>query len=125
LRRRRVALARGEFVLHYQPKVRCSDRWVCGVEDLLRCPGPARGLVAPGEFIPVLEECGLIGAVGDWALRQALADQRSWRDAGLAAPRMSVNVSPIQLRRLDFAEAIIEVVGAGCGGDIELEITES
>jgi EAL domain-containing protein (putative c-di-GMP-specific phosphodiesterase class I) len=93
----------------------------------MRWQEPDKGLVPPGEFIPLLEETGLILEAGSWALRQALADHRTLRERGLAPPRIAVNVSPMQLRRKDFADTVIDAVQAQ--GDnpeaLELEITES
>jgi diguanylate cyclase (GGDEF)-like protein len=121
----RRAIERDEFVLHYQPKVTLSDRRICGLEALIRWRDPKGGLVLPGRFIPVLEESGQIGEVGEWALRQALNDQKRWRAAGLAPPRVAVNVSALQLRKQDFAEVIAMIMAANTGASLELEITES
>jgi PAS domain S-box-containing protein/diguanylate cyclase (GGDEF)-like protein len=121
----RRAIERQEFVLYYQPKFTLADRRISGVEALMRWQDPAGGLVLPGQFIPVLEESGLIGAVGKWALQQALTDQRRWRAAGSAAPRVAVNVSALQLRKHDFAEMIEGIVASNEGAALELEITES
>ncbi|HEU0153247.1 MAG TPA: EAL domain-containing protein [Arenimonas sp.] len=121
----RQAIDRREFVLHYQPKVSITDRRIVGLEALIRWQDPEQGLVAPGRFIPVLEECGLIGEVGDWALRQALADQAAWWNLGLVAPRVAVNVSPLQLRKPGFANEIVDLAAEKSTTEIELEITES
>src|SRR6185369_8093722 len=128
----RRALERGEFVLHYQPKVRVSDRTMTGVEALIRWNDPLTGRqVPPKQFIPLLEETGLIAEVGAWALTQAARDRRAWRNAGGAeVPRVAVNVSPIQLRRRDFVKTVAEAIKAAGGGEVEtagldLEITES
>ncbi|HEY2346886.1 MAG TPA: EAL domain-containing protein [Xanthomonadaceae bacterium] len=121
----RRAIERQEFVLHYQPKISMADRRITSLEALIRWQHPERGLVPPMQFIPVLEECGLIGTVGEWAILQSLADQRRWRTDGLLAPRIAVNVSPLQLRRKDFAEAICAIVASNHGVELELEITES
>ena len=121
----RRAIERQEFVLHYQPKVNFSDGRIAGVEALIRWQDPEQGLVPPGDFIPALEEIGLIGTVGRWALGQALADQRRWCAAGFAPLRVAVNVSPLQLQRPDFAAHIGEIVTANGGAALELEITES
>jgi PAS domain S-box-containing protein/diguanylate cyclase (GGDEF)-like protein len=123
--RLRTALAEGQFVLHYQPKVRLDDCRICGVEALIRWQDPERGLVPPIRFIPVLEETGLIGAVGQWALRQALDDLRAWRAAGAAPLRVAVNVSPLQLNLDDFPEMVAGLIAATDGDALELEITES
>jgi len=128
----RRALERGEFVLHYQPKVRVSDRTMTGVEALIRWNDSLTGRqVPPMQFIPLLEETGLIAEVGAWALTQAARDRRAWRNAGGAeVPRVAVNVSPIQLRRRDFVKTVAEAIKAAGGGEVEaagldLEITES
>jgi diguanylate cyclase (GGDEF)-like protein/PAS domain S-box-containing protein len=124
----RQALEREEFVLHYQPKVNLVSGRLVGAEALIRWNDPCTGsLVPPGRFIPVLEETGLIHEVGRWALAQALADYRRWRDAGLPAVRIAVNVSPLQLRHRDFITDIEQAIGpAGQAADgLELEITES
>src|SRR5581483_10263707 len=77
-------------------------------------------------FIPLLEETGLIFEVGTWALRQAALEYRRWQKLGLPAPRVAVNVSPLQLRRRDFVESVRAVLGQGNGAvAIDLELTES
>jgi diguanylate cyclase (GGDEF)-like protein len=121
----RRAIERNEFVLYYQPKITLSDRRICGLEALIRWRDPKGGLVLPGRFIPVLEESGQIGEVGEWALRQALSDQQRWRAAGLAPPRVAVNVSASQLRKQEFADVIATIMAGNPGASLELEITES
>ncbi len=122
----RRALDHEEFVLHYQPKVNLLSGKVTGAEALLRWNDPETGLVAPGRFIPVLEETRLIYEVGRWAMRKAIEDYLRWRDAGPATVRIAVNVSPLQLRNRGFLaeiERAIEVDDQAAGG-LELEITE-
>jgi diguanylate cyclase (GGDEF)-like protein len=125
--RLRRAVEKQEFVLHYQPKYTLADGKICGMEALIRWQDPASGLVPPGTFIPLLEETGLILEVGKWALGRALAQHREWTAAGLAAPRIAVNVSPIQLQQKDFSDIVINVVQEqGDNPDaLELEVTES
>jgi PAS domain S-box-containing protein/diguanylate cyclase (GGDEF)-like protein len=125
--RLRRAIDCDEFVLHYQPKVRFSDRLICGVEALIRWQDPDRGLVPPMRFIPVLEETGLINTVGNWALQRACADLTSWIRAGAAPIRVAVNVSPLQLNQAGFASQVGKLLADGCGDAnlLELEITES
>jgi diguanylate cyclase (GGDEF)-like protein/PAS domain S-box-containing protein len=123
----RQALDREEFVLHYQPKVSMATGKLTGAEALIRWNDPRTGLVPPAKFIPILEETGLIFDVGRWALHQAITDYLRWRNAGLAAVRIAVNVSPLQLRHRGF---IAEIEGAICvdahaAVGLELEITES
>ena len=123
----RRAIEREEFVLHYQPKVRFSDRCICGAEALIRWQDPENGLVSPSRFIPVLEETGLISAVGKWVLQRALLDLASWTDAGASPIRVAVNVSPLQLNQANFAALVGKLLGDGSdvGDSLELEITES
>jgi diguanylate cyclase (GGDEF)-like protein len=122
----RAAIEKQEFVLHYQPKVDSASGRLAGVEALIRWQSPARGLVAPMEFIPLLEETGLILPVGEWALRQAVRDYSYWVAQGLAAPRVAVNVSAIQLRRPGFVEIVQDAISQGPQPHgLDLEITES
>ena len=123
----RLALDRSEFVLHYQPKVNLASGAVTSAEALIRWNDPRTGLVPPAQFIPVLEETGLIHAVGRWALRQAVSDYLRWRAAGLAVVRIAVNVSPLQLRNRNFLEEVRSAIGIDpfAPAGLELEITES
>ena len=121
----RQALRNEEFVLHYQPKVDTESRRIAGVEALIRWRSPELGLVPPMHFIPLMEETGMILEAGAWALRQAAADRGRWSVLGLPAPRVAVNVSPIQLRRKDFVATLAEAVGGAAHPGIDLEVTES
>ncbi len=122
----RQALEKEEFVLHYQPKVDTATRRVDSVEALIRWQSPELGLVPPMQFIPLLEETGLILEVGAWALGRAVVDHRTWTEQGLPAPRVSVNVSAVQLRKRDFVATVEEAIMAGSiPPGIDLEITES
>jgi diguanylate cyclase len=124
--RLRHALERGEFVLHYQPKVGLGTGMMTSVEALIRWLSPELGLVQPMQFIPLLEETGLIVAVGEWALRQAMSDHERWSRAVPHAPRVAVNVSVIQLRDPGFVAAVASATsGAAATPPIDLEITES
>ncbi|MBU1353997.1 MAG: EAL domain-containing protein [Gammaproteobacteria bacterium] len=125
--RLREALEQGQFVLHYQPKQHLASGAVAGAEALIRWNDPLRGLVPPGEFIPILEETGLIYDVGRWALRQALADNQRWRQAGLLAVRVAVNVSSLQLRHRGFIAEVRDAIASDpyAASGLELEITES
>jgi EAL domain-containing protein (putative c-di-GMP-specific phosphodiesterase class I) len=123
----RQALDNEEFVLHYQPKINLQSGRLTSAEALIRWSDPRTGLVPPGMFIPILEETGLIYEVGRWALRKSLADYLRWRNAGLFAVRIAVNVSPLQLRHPGFIgeiEQILSVHPLAAEG-LELEITES
>jgi diguanylate cyclase (GGDEF)-like protein/PAS domain S-box-containing protein len=123
----RKAIDNEEFVLYYQPKVDIVSGEVNCAEALIRWNDPLTGLVAPGEFIPILEETGLIYEVGRWALNQAIADNLRWRKAGLPAIRIAVNVSALQLHRASFIGEIEEAIAIDAHGaeGLELEITES
>jgi diguanylate cyclase (GGDEF)-like protein/PAS domain S-box-containing protein len=123
----RRALERDEFVLHYQPKMCAASGKLSGAEALIRWNDPNNGLVAPGRFIPVLEETGLIYEVGRWALRQTIAEHLRWRDAGLPDIRIAVNVSPLQLRNRAYIAQIEQDLGADprAASGVELEVTES
>ena len=125
--RLRDALEQGQFVLHYQPKQHLATGAIAGAEALIRWNDPCRGLVPPAQFIPMLEETGLIYDVGRWALRQALADNLRWRQAGLAPQRVAVNVSFLQLRHRGFIAEVRDAVAhdAQAAAGLELEITES
>jgi diguanylate cyclase (GGDEF)-like protein len=123
--RLRLALERNQFVLHYQPKVMVATGRVVGVEALLRWLDPARGLMAPNAFLPILESTGLIAPVGEWAVKQAAEDCRRWSTLGLPPVRVAVNAAPAQLRRRDFAAKVIDAASLlegqkGWGLDIEL-----
>jgi EAL domain-containing protein (putative c-di-GMP-specific phosphodiesterase class I) len=125
--RLREALEKHQFVLHYQPKVNIASGKLTGTEALIRWNDPQSGLVPPDRFIPILEQTGLIHDVGRWALTQALADYQRWRDTGLQAVRIAVNVSAVQLRNRDFVAEIERVISVapGAAAGLELEITES
>jgi diguanylate cyclase (GGDEF)-like protein/PAS domain S-box-containing protein len=122
----RRALEREEFVLYYQPKVTLDRGELVGVEALIRWRSPELGLVPPARFIPLLEETGLILPVGNWALARASRDHRGWVERKLKAPRVAVNLSPLQLRQRDFVSVIEQAIVDGVAPTgIDLEITES
>ena len=123
----RHAIDSEEFVLHYQPKINLKSGKVVAAEALIRWNNPRTGLVLPGEFIPLLEETGLIFEVGRWALRKSIEDNLRWRNAGLASMRIAVNVSPLQLRNRNFVAEIKRKISTEprAAEGLELEITES
>lgn len=123
----RRALDRDEFTLHYQPKVDLATSRITGVEALLRWAHPEWGLVQPDRFIAIAEECGLIVPIGRWVLREACLQAVRWRDAGIAAVSVAVNVSALEFRHREFfdhAVAVFEETGVdpAC---IQLELTET
>jgi diguanylate cyclase (GGDEF)-like protein/PAS domain S-box-containing protein len=123
----RSALEKEEFVLHYQPKVSLLTGKLTSAEALIRWNDPQTGLVPPGQFIPILEETGLIHDVGRWALRKSLEEYLRWLAAGLPAVRIAVNVSPLQLRDSGFIAEVAQAIGIDprAPDGLELEITES
>lgn len=122
----RKAIDNEEFVLHYQPKVDLATGEISGLEALIRWNDPDAGIVAPGLFIPLLEETGLILAVGAWAIRRALADYSLWSMQGVCSPRIAVNVSAIQLRQTDFVNTVRDAINAtNAPHGLDIEITES
>jgi len=123
----RKALARNELHLHYQPKVKVETLELSGFEALLRWDHPTLGRVPPNEFIPVAEEGGLIGSVGEFVIRTACLQARAWHDAKLSPPRIAVNLSPHQFKEGGIAEIVAGIlaetsVSPRC---LDLEITES
>jgi diguanylate cyclase (GGDEF)-like protein/PAS domain S-box-containing protein len=123
----RRALERRQFALHYQPKINFRTGAITGAEALLRWTHPTLGSVSPAQFIPVAEACGLILPIGNWVLRQACEQARSWLDAGLPATTMAVNVSAMEFRNEGFLEGLFAIL-AETNLDprsLELELTES
>jgi len=123
----RTALERGEFALAYQPKFDLASGKACGAEALLRWMHPQRGMVSPAEFIPVLEDTGLIVQVGEWVIRRVCEDLKGWIASGLRPMPIALNLSARQFRQKDLDSRIRGLVAAA-GVDpalIELEITES
>lgn len=127
LRALRRALDRDEFALRYHPTVDLRTRRIEGLEALIRWNCPERGLLHPKEFLPALEDSGLIVEVGIWVMQRAAADFREWLAAGLAPPRISVNISPQQLRHPDFVAQLTAAVDPGgvARVPLDLEITEA
>jgi diguanylate cyclase (GGDEF)-like protein/PAS domain S-box-containing protein len=123
----RHAIERGEFVLHYQPKVELGRGTLTGFEALLRWNHPTRGLVPPGQFVPALEESGLIVPVGEWVLREACAQIGRWRRAGIAPVPVAINLSAKQFRRRDLDEVVSAALADArvAPALLELEITDS
>jgi len=123
----RLAVDRNELFLLYQPQVNIRTGAITGLEALLRWQHPQLGLVMPNKFIGVAESSGLIVPIGEWVLRTACSQVRSWQDAGLPAVPVAVNVSAIQFRQQGFPD-IIRTVLRETGLDpkyLELELTES
>jgi diguanylate cyclase (GGDEF)-like protein/PAS domain S-box-containing protein len=123
----RHALEREEFELHYQPVVDLDSGHIKGVEALIRWRHPERGLVLPGEFIPVAEETGLIAPIGEWVLRTACRQCHEYSLAGGPPLRLAVNVSPRQFGRGEILNVVTRILDE-TGFDshqLDLEITET
>jgi diguanylate cyclase (GGDEF)-like protein len=122
----RKALQNNQFVLHYQPQMALRGNRIVGVESLLRWQHPVRGLVPPVQFIPVLEDMGLIQEVGAWALREACRQATAWANAGIPL-RVAINLSPRQFMGTELFGLIQSAVDAHQTPPhlVELEITES
>ncbi len=122
----RRALQSGQFELHYQPQLALRTASIVGVESLLRWNHPTRGMVSPAQFIPLLEDMGLIHEVGAWVLGEACRQAKLWADAGTPL-RVAVNLSPRQFLGSDLKDLILDAVNRAQVDPslIELEITES
>ncbi|WP_374675650.1 putative bifunctional diguanylate cyclase/phosphodiesterase [Ideonella sp.] len=121
------ALGRGEFSLHYQPKVHAVDGRLAGVEALLRWERPGGEMVSPAVFVPLAERMGLIHAIGGWVIDEACRQIRAWLDAGLPAPQVAVNVSARQFAAGDLPDVLAAAlqrhgVPPRC---LQVELTES
>ncbi len=123
----RRAIERGEFAIHYQPIVAVSSGAITGFEALLRWHHPVRGMIQPDDFIPLAEETGLIVPIGDWVLRAACAQQKTWERLDCRSGRVTVNISARQFQQRDLVQTIRRCVDAyGIEpGTLELELTES
>ncbi len=125
----RQAIKNEEFILHYQPRVCGSSAKLTAAEALLRWQHPERGLVFPGEFIPLLEETGLIRPVGEWVINEVCATLKRWNELELPSIRLSANLSPVQLKQDDIIAQIrnltLDPDYAPLLKLLEIEVTES
>ena len=124
--RLRRALDRNEFILHYQPLISGVSQEAVGVEALLRWQDPELGMIAPGYFIPLAEETGLIVPIAEWVLYTACAQAKTWLDEGAVPVYVAVNLSPVQFRGQDIVGLVRSVLDkTGLPAQyLELEITE-
>ncbi|MBK6636383.1 MAG: bifunctional diguanylate cyclase/phosphodiesterase [Rhodocyclaceae bacterium] len=123
----RAALVGREFYLQYQPQIEIATGRMVGAEALIRWRHPRLGLIPPGQFIPAAERSGLIIEIGEWVLQEACRQLRVWEDAGMRGVVLAVNLSPVQFRRDNIEQLVINTLELH-GIDprhIELEITES
>lgn len=123
----RRALDRQEFILHYQPQIDLTSGRIIGAEALIRWQHPERGLIAPCEFIPLLEDTGLVVPVGEWVLLTACEQNKQWQLQGLPEIRIAVNISAHQFNEFQLSKSVSKVLdqtrlNPKC---LELEITES
>ncbi len=123
----RHAIKRKEIYLVYQPQIGSMEGEVVGFEALIRWNHSEKGNIPPNEFIPIVEEFGLIGTYGFWVLNEACAQWRQWFNEGIAPPRVAVNVSPLQLSQVNLKEQVEQVLDKynmpACA--LEIELTES
>lgn len=123
----RRALENSEFELHYQPKFSAREGAMTGMEALLRWRDPERGLIPPGQFIPIAEESSLIIPIGEWVLREACRQCRQWQNMGFTGLHIAVNLSGSQFRQRDLLEVVSRTLEqtALAPQNLELELTES
>ncbi|MFI5304808.1 MAG: EAL domain-containing protein, partial [Nitrospiria bacterium] len=123
----RHAIERKEFILYYQPFIDLKSEKIVGAEALIRWNHPTLGMVAPGKFIPLAEETGLILAIGDWVLKTACAQNKAWQDMGLPPIRVAINLSARQFQRPGIVEMVKNQLGeSGLSPQhLELELTET
>ena len=122
-----IALEQNQFQLHYQPKINTATGVMHGAEALLRWTHPVHGAIPPATFIPIAEECGLIGPLGAWVVREACRQARAWQLDGLPSLRVAVNLSASQFRQGDIVTIIRDALDdAGLEARfLEVELTES
>ncbi|HYE51258.1 MAG TPA: EAL domain-containing protein [Azospirillaceae bacterium] len=121
------ALDQGHFELHFQPQIDIATGRPCGCEALIRWNDPVRGMISPGDFIPLAEESDLIVPIGQWVLKEACRRARDWQDRGLPPVTVAINLSARQFQQADLVE-VVEQALADSGIDprwLELEVTES
>ncbi len=122
----RGALKKGEIYLTYQPQVDLDSEQIVGTEALIRWKSPELGNISPVRFIPIAEETGLILSIGEWVLDEALRQNKKWREQKLKPILMSVNISPVQFKKVDIFKIIREKLKKYdlLGDSLEIEITE-
>lgn len=123
----RQGLRGNEFILYYQPKVAADTEQIVGAEALIRWQSPERGFISPADFIPIAEETGLIGEIGNWVLQEATRQNKAWQDQGLRPIRIAVNVAAPQFKAADFIGQVQNALATHAleAKWLELEIVES
>ncbi len=122
----RTAIQRNELSLVFQPKIDLATRRIFGAEALLRWNHPKLGMISPSRFVPVAEEAGLVGQIGEWVLHTACRQIREWQDAGYSL-QVAVNVSARQFQEYDLAELVMDIMRdtGALAKNLEIELTES
>jgi EAL domain-containing protein (putative c-di-GMP-specific phosphodiesterase class I) len=125
--RLRRALERNEFVLHYQPRVDVVSGCIVGAEALIRWQHPERGLLPPAEFIPLVEDAGLVIPIGEWAIRTVCGQNAQWQAAGLEAVPVAVNLASTHLKQRGLPALVAQALRdhAVPAASLEIEVTES
>jgi diguanylate cyclase (GGDEF)-like protein/PAS domain S-box-containing protein len=123
----RRAIKNQEFELYYQPKLNSSSGIIQGVEALIRWNHPERGTLTPYEFIEIAEKRGLISEIGDWVLKQACSQAKTWLKAGIQPVKIAVNLSSVQLLEKTFANSVLNILEEAelHPQHLELEVTET
>ncbi len=123
----RLAIARQEFVLHYQPQINLSRRKIIGGEALLRWDRPGHGLLHPGSFLGLAEETGLIVSINEWVLNEACRQAAAWQASGITDLHVGINLSPIQFRRRNVHSLVVAAITATGVNPLllDLELTEN
>lgn len=123
----RNAIRNGELELHFQPKINLTSREVRSVEALIRWRHPEKGMISPGQFIPMAEELGLINEMGEWCLHEACRKTKAWNQAGIPPVRTAINLSALQIKTSNLVEIVrstLEHHGL-IPAQLEVEITEN
>ena len=123
----RKAIKNDDLELYYQPQVSMQDGSISGVEVLSRWNHPELGAIPPSKFIPIAEDCGLIGDLSQWALHNACKQMSLWKAKGIIVPTISVNLSPINFHNVDLCEQVMNELQSFnlAPSDLILELTES
>ncbi len=122
----KAAFENDEFIVHYQPVIDIHKNEVVGVEALLRWQHPEKGMIQPADFVNVIEDCGLIVAVGEWLVNSVCSQLRVWREAGMENQNISINLSPRQFKEQDLVASFTQAMAENSveGSSLSVEVTE-
>jgi len=122
----KAAFENDEFLIHYQPVIDIHKNEVVGVEALLRWQHPEKGMIQPTDFVKVVEDCGLIVALGEWMIHSVCKQIKLWQDAGLEKQNVSINLSPRQFKEQDLVTLFTQAMAENGldGGSLSVEVTE-